>query len=55
MYYSLYSVHGLKIHISYSVAIFLYDQCIAQICSCKQNKKKVNLIRQGYIIYTNSA
>ena len=23
-------VYGLRIHISYSVAIFLYDQCIAQ-------------------------
>ena len=27
----LCSVYGLRIYISYSIAIFLYDRCIAQI------------------------
>ena len=38
LYY--YSVHGLEIYISFSVAIFLYDQCIAQICSHKKKNEE---------------
>ena len=37
----LCSVYGLRIYISYSIAIFLYDRCIAQICSHKK-KTEVN-------------
>ena len=50
----MYGDHDLKIHISYSVAIFLYDKCIAQISShekktIKKIKKAVSYIRIEWI------
>ena len=50
----MYSDHGLKIHISYSVAIFLYDQCIAEIRSITIEKFKEKKTQLLHTVYTKA-